>query len=245
MIQSVQRAIAIMRQFTEAEPELGVNELSRRLGLHKSTVSRLLGTLQAEGLVQQHPTTGQYSLGVGLVSLAGVALGRITVRSAAYAQLEALAQQTQETICLVAREDHSGVCIVHVPAPQPVRYVAWLGRRMPLHCTAGGKVLLAFGRGPHPPDPWLAYTPQTITNAARLSAELEAVRARGYALEQEEFTAGTTAVAAPVFDHQGQAVAAVLIAGPTFRLPDALIPTLLPRLHDATRAISARLGFAA
>ncbi len=85
LIQSIQRATAILRSFTEREPELSVSVLSQRLELHKSTVSRILATLQTEGLVGKNPETGKYSLGLGLISLAGVALGRLSVRGVAEA----------------------------------------------------------------------------------------------------------------------------------------------------------------
>lgn len=245
MIQSIQRAVAIMRLFSESEPELGVIEIGRRLSLHKSTVSRILATLQAEGLVQQNPETAKYSLGAGLVSLAGVALGQLNVRGIALPVMEELARETQETTCLIAREGNDGVCIAEIPAPRSIRYVTWLGRRTPLHCTANGKVILAhdMAHGATPPAELNAFTPHTETDPARLDHQLSAVVQNGYATERDEFIEGTTAVAAPVFDHQRRMVAALAIAGPTFRMEDELVAGFVPQLLDSVRAISIQLGY--
>ena len=122
-IQSVQRAVAVLRSFTEAEPELGVNELARRLELHKSTVSRMLTTLQHEGLVSQNPANGRYRLGLGLVSLAGVALGQLDVRGTAMPYMDGLVELSQETVNVTVQDGAECVNIARVPSPTPIRYV--------------------------------------------------------------------------------------------------------------------------
>ena len=142
-IQSLQRAVAILRSFTEAEPELGVLELSRRLDLHKSTVSRMIATLQSEGLIDQNLETGKYRLGVGLVSLAGVALGRLNARAAAQPHLANLVTISQETVNVTVLDGKECVNIDRAASPQPIQYIGWIGRRSPLHCTASGKIILA------------------------------------------------------------------------------------------------------
>src|SRR5215510_6642043 len=98
MIQSVQRAAAILRSFTRIDTELGVTTLSEQLGLHKSTVSRLLSTLQQEGLVEQNPENSKYHLGLGLVTLAGIVLERLSLPQVAQPYLSSLAEAVQETV---------------------------------------------------------------------------------------------------------------------------------------------------
>lgn len=248
MIQSIQRAIMLMRQFSEETPTLGVTELSQRLDLHKSTVSRILSTLETEGLVYQHPETGKYSLGMGLVSLAGVALGQLSVRGTALPFLETLAQSTQETLCLITREGDNGVCIAHLDSPQPVRYVSWLGRRTPLHCTASGKVLLAFAPNAVQAqalaaDSLKAYTPNTQSKPETLRQTLAQVQTQGYALEEAEFVLGIVALAVPIFNHAGQVVASLSVAGPEFRLPTEKLTTFTAELQATARQISHQLGY--
>lgn len=143
---SLQRAIAILREFSEPEPALTVSEISRRLGLHKSTVSRILGTLLEEGMVWHSADSGRYSLGMALVGMAGVALGQIDVRAAAIPHIEQLAAATNETISVAVRRDRAAVIVAHLPSTHSVRHVLWIGRRLPLRTTASGKALLAATR---------------------------------------------------------------------------------------------------
>jgi DNA-binding IclR family transcriptional regulator len=245
-IQSVERAVAVLKVFGEAQPELGVTELARRLKLHKSTVSRLLSTLEAGGFVQQDPHNGRYRLGLQLATLAGLALTQYELRDIARPLLAELALQSGETTTLAVLDDDVAVNIDQVLAPHPVMHLGWIGRRLPLHCTAAGKPLLA-----HLPaeviDRLLArplprYTPRTITNPLVLRRELAAVRAQGYAAAQEEYEADLNAVGAAVRDHQGDVVASITITGPTFRLTPARLPELGSLVRHTADRISARLG---
>ncbi len=248
-VQSIQRASAILRSFTEAEPELGVMELSRRLGLHKSTVSRILSTLQAEGLVGQNPETGQYRLGLGLVSLAGVALGRLDIRGIAQPYLGDLVEESQETVNITVLDGRECVNIEREASPKPIRYVGWIGRRTPLHCTASGKVMLAFmppsRRADLLPRRLRRYTEHTRISRAALDADLAAICGQGYAIVHEEFELGFSAVAAPVFDHGAQVAGTVAISGPTFRFGPGTIERVVPALLETTQRISRDLGFRA
>lgn len=245
-IQSIQRAVAILRSFTEAEPELGVTTLSRRLDLHKSTVSRILSTLQQEDLVFQNPETGKYSLGLGLVGLAGVALGQLNVRGMAQPYLNQLAQVSQETINVTVLEGGECVNIERVASPQPLRYVGWIGRRTPLHCTAAGKLFLAHmtpaARDAILPHPLVKYTEKTIVEPRALEQSLAIVCRQGYATVHEEFEEGFSALAAPVLNYAGQAIAAISISGPTFRMGPERIEAFIDPLLQTTRRLSAELG---
>jgi len=246
-VQSIERAAAILRSFSEAEPELGVTELSQRLGLHKSTVSRMIATLQREGLVGQNPETGKYRLGVGLVSLAGVALGRINVRGAAQPYLDDLVQETQETVTVDILAGTLCLIVEQKESPQPVRYVSWIGRRFPLHCTASGKVFLAA----LPEDeqaallafPLQKYTAHTITSYDVFQATLKEVATNGYATTLEEYELGFCAVSVPLFDHAGNVVGAIAVSGPSFRLSKTRFIQFVPCLQQTAAAISAELGY--
>jgi DNA-binding IclR family transcriptional regulator len=247
-LQSLQRAVSILRAFTEAEPELGVNEIARRLGLHKSTVSRIVNTLQHEGLVGQNPQTGKYRLGLGLVSLAGVALGRLDVRGVAQPFLGDLVEASQETVNVTVLDGDECVNIERIASPKPLRYVGWIGRRTPLHSTASGKVILAHmtpeERTALLSVPLQKYTPQTLVSLSALETSLNEICAHGYAIVHEEFEEGFSALAAPVYAHTGKLAGTIAISGPTFRFGPGKIENCIEPLLEVTQKISKELGYA-
>ena len=247
MIQSIQRAAAILRSFTEAEPELGVIELGKRLDLHKSTVSRILTTLQEEGLVSQNPETGKYRLGVGLVSLAGVALGRLNVRGVTQPHLNGLVEVSQETVNVVLQDGRDCVNVERVASPRQIRYVGWIGRRMPMHCTAAGKVLLAFmetaERETLLSGPLTRYTDKTVTAKSRMEADLSHVCQQGYAIVHEEFEDEFSAIAAPVFNHTRKVAGVISISGPTYRMGPGQIENFIAPLLETANTASAEMGY--
>lgn len=248
-VQSVGRAIAILRAFDSHQPELGVTELSGKLGLNKTTVYRLLTSLQRGGLVDQNPETGKYRLGIGLVSLAGLVLEHIDVRQVARPYLRALAEKTEETVTLSVLANGEVVNIERVPSPRMVTNVGWVGRRMLPHCVSSGKALLAY-LPEHEVESILArglprFTDKTITDPARLREELKKVRLQGYAVAQEELEEGLNAVAAPIRNHEGEAIAAVSVSGPSFRLSPEKIPRLAKLTKQTADEISRHLGYVA
>ncbi len=243
--QSLQRAIAVLRQFTEREPALTVSEISRRLGLHKSTVSRLLTALAEEGMVWQDSTTARYSLGIGVVELAGVALGQIDVRAAAMPHIDELAAGTGETVSVVVPRHDEGVTVAYVASPHPIRHVVWIGRRMPLASTAVGRAILAaqHAAGRDWRDAIAARAGQLPSVVERdLSEALAGVAERGYAVEIDEYEPGTTVVAAPVLDRIGDVVAAISVSGPSERFGDDQREQAIPRLIVATNRVAENLG---
>ncbi len=245
-VQSIERAIAILKAFSPKREELGVTELSRQLNLHKSTVSRLLASLQREGLVEENPVTRKYRLGMVLVTLGGLVLQRLDVTQAARPLMQALATATQETVILAVKDRDKAVSVAQVPSPQTVKHIGWIGRRDPLHCTAIGKVLLAYS--PVAEQEVIIshglprYTPDTITDPSLLFQELTQVREQDYAIGREEFELGLNAIAAPIYDHRGEVVAAISISGPAFRLSPDRFPALAGQVKQTARTLSGQLG---
>jgi DNA-binding IclR family transcriptional regulator len=216
--QSLRRAVTILRVFTESEPHLSVSEIARRLDLHKSTVSRILATLADEGLVWQNSTNGHYALGLGLVELAGVALGQIDVRAASIPHIERLATEVGETVTVSVVRGDDAVTVAHAVSRHTVRHVSWIGRRIPLRNTAPGKVLLA-ARMASTDEAALADLEGSgpAGTAPGLISELRIVHRRGFATEVDDFESGGAGVAVPVQDAAGAVVAAVALSGPVER----------------------------
>jgi DNA-binding IclR family transcriptional regulator len=247
-VQSVERAIAILKSFTIENPERGVGEISRELGLHKSTVSRLMTTLARGGLLARVPERKRYRLGIGLIGLAAQVVSHMDVREVARPFLRQLAEDCQESINLVVLDGQEVVNLDQfVPPKRQVKDIGRAGRRMVPHCTAAGKVLLAHMEEARL-DQILAaglakFTSFTITDPGELRLELERVRAQGYAAVHEELERGLNAVAAPIYDHTGQVIAAAGVAGPAYRLPADIFPQLAAQLKQITAQISAHLGY--
>lgn len=248
-VKSVKRAVDLLRSFSLDEPELSVTTLSRRLDVHKSTVSRLLSTLEAARLVDRNPQTGHYRLGMGLLELAGLVILHADLRQLAQPMLRRLADQTQETVDLAIRDNGEVINVEQVTPPnRRVLNIGWIGRRTPLHASATGKVLLAYLPKADLESvlrsPLTRFTENTITDVSTLRAELDLVRQRGYAVGFEELEIGLNAVAAPVVDHNGHIVAAVSVAGPSSRLSRARIEqTAAAQVMACSKDVSRALGF--
>ena len=246
-VQSIERAMAILKAFSTEKEEMGVTELSRQLDLHKSTVSRLLASLQREGLVEENAVTRKYRLGMALVTLGGLVLQRLDVAQTARPLMAALSDTTQETVIVAIIDGYEAVNVAQIPSPQIVKHIEWIGRRTPLHPTAAGKVLLAYLPADGQED-FIArglprYTPNTITAPDLLCQELERVREQGFATCREEFEVGLNTIAAPIYDHTGDVVAAVSVSGPAVRLSPERFPSLTEHVLHTARTLSGQLGY--
>jgi DNA-binding IclR family transcriptional regulator len=247
-IAAIQHAVAVLRAFSAAEPLLGVNEIARRVGLHKSTVSRILATLEDAHLVERDAASGRFSLGPGVVALAGPLLANLNVREVAQPYLQQLAQDTGESVSLSIWNHGEAVNVDQVFGPGLIQHIAPIGSRSPAHCTATGKTFLAYA----PPGEVQAilargftrFTNRTITDARTLQAELDQIRALGYALNDRELADNLIATAAPIRDHRGQVVAAVGVSAPAFDNIQERLERFAGLTMTTAASISRRLGYA-
>ena len=244
-VQSVDRAISIL-QVLARRGLTSVTVLSQDLALHKSTVSRLLGTLEARGLVEHIPGRGGYRLDYGVVQLAERVATKPDLVVTSRPVCTALADDRGETANVVVLEGRQIVTVDQVIGNSSVTAVNWMGRRLPLHVTASGKVFLA-----HLPaaelDEMLAqgldrYTERTIVDPGALRDQLAQVRERDYGWVVEEQEVGLIAVAAPIRALDGRVIAAIAASGPTFRIDPEQIPELAARVQAAAARISERNG---
>ena len=246
-VNAVRHAVEVLTALSGAGGTLGVSALARHVGLHKSTVSRILATLEEASLVEREQATGQFRLGVGLVALAGPLLRDLDVRRVARPLLEELARNFGETVSLSLWDGRAAVNVEQVLGNRAVAHVSVPGRRVPAHCTAAGKVLLA-----HCPeaereavfaDGLEAYGPHTVTDPDALRRELDQLRRDGYALNDEEFEAESCGTASPVLDRHGDLVAAVTVAVPKHRFGAAARRTLSEQVRRAAAQTSRNLGY--
>jgi IclR family transcriptional regulator, KDG regulon repressor len=246
-IQAIERAVSILNAFSMDDPELGVTELADRLGLHKSTVHRFMVNLDAAGLVERNARTGRYRLGLHVFELGALVMQQMNLWDEALPFLEGLVHDTGETGHLAVLDGGEAIYIERVEARRALRVPSAIGRGYPAHATNLGKVLLAdlsrerveaiiAERG------LAAYTPQTITDPDELEADLELIRRRGFAVDNEEYDEGLRCIGAPVRDHSGHVVAALGIGGPVTRITPERVEELGGLVMTAARGLSRRLG---
>lgn len=227
----------------------GVTEISNEISTHKSTVSRLIATLEARGLVERASMRGGYRLAYGVVRLAEGASRKHDLTVISRAVCGRLAEKLNETVVVVVHEGNDVVAVDQVmgSGSSSITTVNWVGQRSPLHATSSGKVFLA-----HLPRAEVqAYfdtqltplTPRTILDPGILESELEGVRKHGYARVVEEQEIDLAAVAAPIRAHDGQVVAALTVSGPAFRFSEDTVPGIVEGLLSAAAEISERNGY--
>ncbi|MEQ8834367.1 MAG: IclR family transcriptional regulator [Miltoncostaeaceae bacterium] len=246
-IQAIERAVSILNAFTAEEHELGVTELSGKLGLHKSTVHRFMVNLDAAGMVERNPRTGRYRLGMRIFELGGLVKQRMNLWDEALPFLESLVRDTGETGHLAVLDGGEAIYIERVEARRALRVPSAIGRGYPAHATNLGKVLLADLEPERVAEiirerGLSAYTPHTIVDEATLDHELVRIRERGYAIDNEEYDEGLRCIGAPVRDHTGRVVAALGIGGPVTRITPARVEELATLVMAAASGLSRRLG---
>jgi DNA-binding IclR family transcriptional regulator len=242
---SAVRVVRVLDLLAAAPEGLGVTELARLLGVHKTTASRLLATLAATGIIERDPEIRRYRLGARLVGLAGAAVSRLPVVSQARPELEQLTRVSSETANLAILDGRHVVYVDQVTPQQAVVMASWVGRRSPAHASSSGKVLLAFSDDKVVQRVLSAklerLTRHTIVDPARLREVLDQTKRRGYASGVGELEEGLVTVAAPVLIDR-RAVAAVSLSGPSFRIPPRDQPRLGRLLMDAAVAIGHRMS---
>lgn len=246
------RALAILEALAREGGELGVTEIGQLVHLHKSTAYRLLQSLVAAGFVAPGKIEGTYRASIKLSELGNLVLERIDLRAEARDELKRLSDETGETVHLVVFDDYHGVYVDKVESRQTIRMYSRVGRRIPLYCTAVGKVLLAATPKDNRRETLQRaldaynkrrFTSNSIVDLDSLEREIERVSANGYALDREEHEPGVVCVAAPIRNHLGEVVAACSVSAPLFRVDYSLIEGLITKVIATGNRISGKLGY--
>lgn len=244
---AIEKAMEVLMLFAPSNRELGVTEISQRLDLHAATANRIIKTLAGKGFLQQNRHTRKYHLGPSIMSLANALYRSLRTEMVQLARpyLEELRDALGETVVFEVWSGNA-TYIAHVEeGPQRVRIAGTVGDRLPAHAAAGAKAILAFSeeeavdRALEEGMPRL--TPATITDPEEFKRQLKVARKRGYAVDREEIDLGINAVAAPVFDHRGKPVAAVVVAGPSRRVSGAARSQQVRLVRETARRITLRL----
>jgi IclR family transcriptional regulator, KDG regulon repressor len=244
---ALQRGLKLLTLFAKAEGGLTATQVAKLSGLPISTVHRFLVNLESTGFLNWNGN-GRYHLGIACFSLGQSALGHLDIRRLSFPYLEELNHKTRETIHLTVRHELSVVYVEKLDSPEPLRIFSRIGASVPLHCTAVGKVMLAY----MPPNEQAAIlgqveikrlTQNTISNIQDLAVHLQRVRKNGYACDLEENELHIRCIAAPIWDHTGRVNASLSITGPVVRMPMTRLRQLAPLVQQAGLKISRELGF--
>jgi IclR family transcriptional regulator, KDG regulon repressor len=246
-VDAAAKALELLSVFSFREPRLSLADLASRTGIPRATAFRLLSTLEQSGFLDK--VHGAYQLGIKCFVLGNIVAGGLDLRETARPHLAALRETTRETTQIAILDHWQVVYLERMLSPLSVGYMrSRAGAILPAYCTGLGKALLAF-RPEAEVAAWAAtqkftaLTPRTITSAKRLMKELAVIRERGYGLDQEEREKGVTCIAAPIFNHTGDVVAAISVAGPTERMPREVVGSdVAQAVVAAARAISLDLG---
>lgn len=248
-VQSLDRMIDILEELALHRDGCGVTSLANLTGLHKSTVHRLLNTLMSRGYISKNSENDKYSLGMRILYLGSAILDRMDIRTVSKPFLEKLCQDTDEVVHLSMLDDREAVYIDKVESPnKSIRMYSQIGKRVPLHCTGVGKVLLAWL--PDKEVEYLlgvkgmeAYTKNTITNIEDMKKHLAEIRDKGYAFDEIEHEEGIRCVAAPIFNMSGKVIASVSVSGPVLHVTLDRMPKLTEEVLKTAKNISYQLGY--
>lgn len=242
----VSTALAVLRCFSVDEPLLGVTEIAARVGMHKSSASRVLATLESEDLVERDPASRRYRLGLGIIAMAGPLLADLDVRRAGIPVLRGLTERTGETSALLLWSGHEAVAVEQVPSPHQVKHTTPLGTRYATALSSSVQVFLAAMPAESAralvADGTVALSDADDAGLGAYVARLAEAADRGYAVNYGETSPDEVGVSAPVRDHRGEVVAAVLVSAPRFRVSEEQLADLGEECAQAAAEVTRRLG---
>jgi DNA-binding IclR family transcriptional regulator len=248
IIQAVDRALRILDLFDEYETELKITDISEKMVLHKSTVHSLLKTLQKHQYIEQNPENGKYRLGLKLFERGNFVIQSLDLRTIAKEHLLKLSKQTGKTIHLVILDGKEGVYIDKVESSGATIVYSKIGRRVPIHSSGVGKALVAFKTNEELQTiledyNYVQQTPYTITDRENFLKEVELIRERGYAIDNQENEPGVFCVAIPVRDHTGQVAAAISMSTTVSQVKEEVLNQNVELLKNTANQLSQKLGY--
>lgn len=246
-IQVIDRAFDILEILAFEKDGLGVTEIGNRLGLHKSTVHRILGTMVKRGYIEKTRDRGLYKVGLKLVEISSVYLNSVELKTEARPYLSALMSKLGQPVHLATLDDCDVVYIDKIEQVNSIRLYSQIGRRVPAYCSALGKCLLSGFSDKEIENRlskmnYVGYTNYTITTKEELFRQIIEARRNGWAIDDEEHELGVRCVAAPILDYRGKVVAAVSISASTNVFSKDRVDEFVKNVKETAHEISLRLG---
>jgi IclR family transcriptional regulator, KDG regulon repressor len=246
-VRAVERALQILECFDDEHPERGVSEIAQAVDLHKATTHRIMTTLLNFGYLERAEDGQRYRLGIRLTELGLKVVRRMDLRREALPYMKQLVEEWDETCDLSIFDSNNVFYVEVVRGNRALTIAAAVGQRLPAHSTASGKLFMA-----HLPKeqqeiilskPLRAYTGKTITSPEELRKQFVEIRAQGFALDSEEFEVGVCAIAAPIYNRQGNVIATIGGPSPVSRMTPERIQEITTAFKLAAQQISRRMGW--
>jgi IclR family KDG regulon transcriptional repressor len=247
-VQTIDRAIDIIELLSTEKEGMGVTDIGKRLDLHKSTVHRLLNALAERGYIEKEPKHGYYKIGLKFIEITSLYLNKLELKTEAQPYLRRLAEIVGQPVHLAILDGGEAVYIEKIEALNSMRMYSQIGKRVPVHCSAIGKVLLS-GLEKNSMDALLdkyefsALTKNTIKTKNELARQVQNVRKLGFAVDDEEHEQGVRCIAAPVYDYTGRIIAAVSVSGDKRILEKNKDEEISMYVIDTAGEISKRMGY--
>lgn len=246
-VQAIDRAVMILKCFSEKRQEIRLSEIADELDLNRSTAHGIISTLKYHGLIDQDEVTQKYRLGLFLMELGNIINNSLDIRNISTPIIEEVCNEIEETVHIGKLDNHEVVYIDKIESTQSMRIFTTVGARNPAYSTGVGKVMLAYLEEDELlkafPENMEKFTEKTIIDKDELMAELEKIRAKGYSMDNEENIDGLTCVAAPIFDQFGIVKYGISVSGPTIRMTEEKISNTIKLVKKAAKQISKELGF--
>jgi DNA-binding IclR family transcriptional regulator len=246
---SIDKALTILLAFAPYNNEMGTIEISRKLGFHKATVSRILLNLTRHGFLHQNPKTKKFVLGPTILTLAGTVRLSLNNNMLHIAKpfVDDLRDKIKETVILEVISGENTIIVYIAEGPRPIRIAGTVGDILPAHVAAGAKAILAFSS----PNVWKrffnaklpSFTENTITDPKVLHEQFGDIRRQGFAFDKEEHDIGINAIGAPIFNNEDKPVAAIVVAGPSQRITWDNDSSYVPKVKETAAKISAQLYY--
>jgi IclR family KDG regulon transcriptional repressor len=242
IIKSVDHALQVLELFSAENREWGVTEISEALNLYKSTVFDILKTFENRGFMKKDERTQKYQLDIKLMWIISAILKKMNLKEAAIPFMEKISKKYDESVHLSIAVEDKAFSIMMIESTKLLRSIITLGESLPLYCTGGGKLLLAYWPAERIEDylqkqEFKKMTENTITDVNLLRQELKNILKNGYAINNSEHEAGIKCVAGPIKDFNGKVIATINVTGPTVRM-DELLPDIIKDIVESCQAVS-------
>jgi len=248
-VRAVERALDILLCFNRKEPTRSLTQIAETVEMSKTTVHRLLATLENRRFITRDKTTGLYRLGFRFIEMASLVLQDVELHRWAQPYLRRLSDEFGETVDLSVLDGSHVIYLEVIESSQRLKLAAAVGQRLPAFCTASGKILLAYL-----PEEQVRkvlgeniteFTDRTTVSIPEILSQLRITAERGYAISEQEYEEGINAVAAPILDADNHPIASIAIVGPSFRLTKERLPELGESIRNMTQVISNEVGLVA